>query len=29
MAGKSAGLGTWRPRYGRFQVNQIEEIELS
>ena len=29
MAGKSAGLGTWRPRFGRFQVNQIEEIELS
>ncbi len=27
MAGKSEGLGTWRPRYGRFQVTDISEIE--
>ena len=27
MAGKSEGLGTWRPRYGRFEVTDITEIE--
>lgn len=27
MAGKSEGLGTWRPRYGRFAVPEINEIE--
>jgi hypothetical protein len=27
MAGKAEGLGTWRPRYGRFAVTSIEEIE--
>lgn len=27
MAGKSEGLGTWRPRYGRFQVTNIAEVE--
>ncbi|NBS24547.1 MAG: hypothetical protein EBS78_11400 [Altererythrobacter sp.] len=27
MAGKSEGLGTWRPRYGRFQVTEIVEME--
>lgn len=27
MAGKAEGLGTWRPRYGRFAVTTIEEIE--
>ena len=27
MAGKSEGLGTWRPRYGRFQVTDIVEID--
>ena len=26
MAGKSEGLGTWRPRYGRFQVTDINEV---
>lgn len=26
MSGKGEGLGTWRPRYGRFVVNSIEEI---
>jgi len=25
MAGKSEGLGTWRPRYGRFEVTDIIE----
>ena len=25
MAGKSEGLGTWRPRYGRFEVTDIAE----
>ena len=28
MAGKAEGLGTWRPRYGRFSVTNIEEVEL-
>ena len=28
MAGKAEGLGTWRPRYGRFAVTNIEEVEL-
>jgi hypothetical protein len=29
MAGKAEGLGTWRPRYGRFAVaGDIQEIEL-
>lgn len=28
MAGKSEGLGTWRPRYGRFKVASINEVEL-
>ena len=27
MAGKAEGLGTWRPRYGRFAVTSIEEVE--
>lgn len=27
MAGKSEGLGTWRPRFGRFQVTDITETE--
>ena len=27
MAGKAEGMGTWRPRYGRFAVTSIEEIE--
>lgn len=26
MAGKAEGLGTWRPRYGRFVTGQITEI---
>lgn len=26
LAGKSEGLGTWRPRYGRFLVSAINEI---
>ena len=26
MAGKAEGLGTWRPRYGRFAVSEIQEI---
>lgn len=26
MAGKAEGLGTWRPRYGRFRVANIEEV---
>ena len=26
MAGKAEGLGTWRPRYGRFAVNEITEV---
>lgn len=25
MAGKAEGLGTWRPRYGRFEVTDITE----
>jgi len=29
MAGKSEGLGTWRPRYGRFQVTDISELAES
>ena len=28
MAGKAEGLGTWRPRYGRFEVTEIKEVEL-
>ncbi len=28
MAGKSEGLGTWRPRYGRFGSSELEEIAL-
>ena len=28
MAGKAEGLGTWRPRYGRFAVTDIQEVEL-
>lgn len=27
MAGKAEGLGTWRPRYGRFVTGAITEIE--
>ena len=27
MAGKAEGLGTWRPRYGRFAVTEIEVAE--
>lgn len=27
MAGKAEGLGTWRPRHGRFEVTNIEEVE--
>jgi hypothetical protein len=26
MAGKAEGLGTWRPRYGRFTVSGIQEM---
>ena len=26
MAGKAEGLGTWRPRYGRFAVTEIAEV---
>ena len=26
MAGKSEGLGTWRPRFGRFAVTEINEV---
>jgi len=26
LAGKGEGLGTWRPRYGRFMVDAIKEI---
>jgi|TARA_R100000479_G_scaffold50970_1_gene23912 hypothetical protein len=26
MAGKAEGLGTWRPRYGRFAVSEITEV---
>ena len=29
MAGKAAGLGTWRPRFGRFEVTSMEEIALA
>lgn len=29
MAGKAEGLGTWRPRYGRFAIDgEITEIDL-
>ena len=28
MAGKAEGLGTWRPRYGRFAVTDTQEVEL-
>jgi hypothetical protein len=28
MSGKAEGLGTWRPRYGRFVVESIEEIDI-
>ena len=27
MAGKAEGLGTWRPRYGRFEVTEIKEVD--
>ena len=27
-AGRFEGLGTWRPRYGRFAVTDIQEVEL-
>jgi len=27
MAGKAEGLGTWRPRYGRFAVTNIKEVD--
>jgi len=26
MAGKAEGLGTWRPRYGRFSASDLQEI---
>tara|TARA_R100000152_G_C6756583_1_gene180358 strand:+ start:177 stop:821 length:645 start_codon:yes stop_codon:yes gene_type:complete len=28
MAGKSSGLGTWRPAFGRYEVSSIKETEL-
>lgn len=28
MAGKSEGLGTWRPRFGRFTVSDIQEVAI-
>ena len=28
-AGKVEGLGTWRPRYGRFDVTEINELEIA
>ena len=28
MAGKAEGLGTWRPRHGRFTAGELEEIGL-
>ena len=28
MAGKAEGLGTWRPRYGRFAAHQHRGVEL-
>jgi len=28
MAGKSEGLGTWRPRYGRYTISSIDEVEV-
>lgn len=28
MAGKSEGLGTWRPRFGRFTVSDIQEMAI-
>jgi hypothetical protein len=28
-AGIAEGLGTWRPMHGRFQVVQLEEIEVT
>jgi len=27
MAGKAEGLGTWRPRFGRFSASELVEIE--
>ena len=27
MAGKAEGLGTWRPRYGRFVVTNLQEVD--
>lgn len=27
LAGKAEGLGTWRPRYGRFRVLEIAELD--
>jgi hypothetical protein len=26
MAGKAEGLGTWRPRYGRFSATELVEV---
>ncbi len=26
MAGKAEGLGTWRPRYGRFSAGELQEV---
>lgn len=28
-AGIAEGLGTWRPMHGRFQVTQLEEVEVA
>ena len=26
MAGKAEGLGTWRPRFGRFSASELVEM---
>ena len=26
MAGKAEGLGTWRPRFGRFSASELGEM---
>ena len=28
MAGKAEGLGTWRPRHGRFTACDLTEVAL-
>jgi len=28
-AGIAEGIGTWRPRHGRFRVTQLEELDLA